>query len=97
MYYRNYVFKSDSWTGPTSNIWNDDQCDHKGYINPGSGVSTCKESCKTTVDCNAFNFNVLDTSCILRKCAYPVPSPLWDHANHEGYHLGTKMKPVQIR
>ena len=77
-----------TWSGPTSKIWSDDQCDNLenyGHL-PKYDLERCKEACKRNKKCTAINF-IKGGGCVLRGCSFPVPNPLWSYENHEGYFL----------
>ena len=73
------------WNGPTNNIWNNDECTHHGY-GISNDLEQCKTSCLEKPGCNAINYSP-GSSCVLRKCEQPVPSPLWNYAGYNGYFL----------
>jgi len=68
--------------GPTAKIWSDDECANIG-IHSGKSLEECKDICDTTAGCTAMNFK--DTTCVLRECTLPVPTPINDYGEWRGY------------
>ena len=77
-----------TWSGPTSKIWSDDQCndlDNYGHL-PQYNLDSCKKACVQNKLCTAINF-IKGGGCVLRACSLPVPDPTWSYENHEGYFI----------
>ena len=72
-----------TWSGPTSKIWSDDQCDdleNYGHL-PKYNLDYCKQACERNKKCTALNF-FTGGGCVLRACSFPVPEPKWNFENH---------------
>ena len=61
----------------TRKIWSDDQCRNSRIVGKVGSASVCWDTCKKSTECNAVNYNLDNTECVLRHCANPVPAPEW--------------------
>ena len=90
----NYVTPSfsvtDEFVGPTPNIWRNggaEGCSTVGTHKFIDGLQ-CVEKCKETTGCTAVAFNFKSpTTCKLRGCPLPVPTPLTHRPDWTGYYL----------
>ena len=74
------------WEGPTTNIWNDNQCVNVGIKSDSTDtLEDCQVACQETDSCTAINFKQ-SVGCVLRACSLPVPTSSWDKPGYEGYY-----------
>merc|ERR1712218_373518 len=77
--------KEKYWGGPTTKIWDDNQCTNIENKDSSHTLEDCKQACQASESCTAINFDKLG-GCALRACTLPVPVPNWDHQDYEGYY-----------
>lgn len=81
-----------SWTGPTVNIWADQDCANIGFKDHHT-LEECKQECLAIKHCNAFNFDIeQNKGCVLRACALPVIAPILTEEKFQGYYLSGRTK-----
>ena len=67
--------------------FSDNECPNLGEAS-ANDLQDCKDACLGRQDCTAFNYNAVTTSCILRRCEFPVKAPTSDdHGGYDGFWL----------
>ena len=90
----NIFYKSSlgSWK-TTAKVWSNAQCekivDFPNLKAHTMTVFICKGYCNMLHRCNAINWNLLTSDCILWSCPTPIPSPSETTPSNEGYYIGT--------
>jgi len=83
--------EAGSWK-TTAKVWSKAQCekivDFPNLKAHTMTVFICKGYCNMLHRCNAINWNLLTSDCILWSCPTPIPSPSETTPSNEGYYIG---------